>query len=183
MMQPRRVSGQQQAALPHHEPMGFTVVEVMVAAAILVLALLGIASMLPTADMSLHQSGQISKAVSLCQEMIEMIKNDPFNGLLNYDGVDTRNPDAFPLDDPDPIVPGTPGNFMGRSNLTKWKNDIALYLASGAGVTGGYGTIAVSSVAQDGTGNDILRKVTVTVYWTDSSRPYQLRLETLASAI
>jgi hypothetical protein len=182
MMRARRVS-EQRVALPRHEPMGFTVVEVLVAAAILVLALLGIASMMPTADMSLHQSGQISKAVSLCSEMIETIKNDPFNALLNYNGADTRNPGAFPLDDPDPIVPGTPGNFMGRSNLTKWKNDIALYLASGAGITGGYGTIAVSSVAQDGTGNDILRKVTVTVYWTDSRRPYQVRLETLASAI
>ena len=55
-------------------PRGFTFVEVMIAASILVVALLGIAAVLPTADMSLHQSGQVSKAVSLAQEMIEMIK-------------------------------------------------------------------------------------------------------------
>ncbi len=179
----QRVADQRQSALPHDGRMGFTVVEVLVASTILVLALLGIASMLPTADLTLHQSGQTSKAVSLCQEMIEMIKNDPFNTLLNYNGVDTRNPSGFPLDDPVPIVPGTPGNFMGNSNLTKWASDIALYLAGGAGITGGYGTINVSSVAQDASGNDVLRKVTVTVYWTDSGRSYQLRLETLASAI
>ncbi len=155
----------------------------LVASSILVLALLGIASTLPTADMNLHQSGQISKAISLCQEMIETIKNDPFSQPVLYNGVDTRVGSTFPVNSPIPPIPGDAGNFMGGSNVTKWANDIALYLETGGGITGGYGTIGVSSVATDGSGNDILRKVTVTVYWTDSGRPYQVQLETLASAI
>ncbi len=162
---------------------GFTLTEMLVASSILAVALLGIASTFPTADMSLHQSGQISKAVSLCQEMIEMIKNDPFGNLTLYAGVDTRNASTIPVDTPIPPIPGDAGNFMGGSSVTKWANDIALYLATGGGITGGYGTIGVSSVATDGSGNDILRKVTVTVYWSDSGRPYQVQLETLASAI
>ncbi len=162
---------------------GFTITEVLVASSILAVALLGIASTLPTADMTLHQSGQISKAVTLCQEMVEMIKNDPFSQLTLYGGVDTRTASTLPVDTPVPPIPGDAGNFMGGSNVTKWKNDIALYLETGAGITGGYGTIGVSSVASDGSGNDILRKVTVTVHWTDSGRPYQVQLETLASAI
>jgi prepilin-type N-terminal cleavage/methylation domain-containing protein len=167
---------------------GFTLVELMVAATILVVALLGIAAVLPTADMSLHQAGQISKAVALAQEMIEMVKNDPFSQLSLYNGplltgVDTRNTATYPVDDPNPPIPGNPGNFMGGSNVTKWKNDIALYLVTGAGITGGYGTITVSTVATDGTGAAILRKISVVVNWTDAGRPYQVTLQTLASAI
>lgn len=162
---------------------GFTILETLIAASIMVVALLGIAAVLPTADMSLHQSGQISKAVSLAQEMIEMIKNDPFTQLPSYNGVDTRNNATFPVDDPDPPVPGNPGNFMGGSNIAKWRNDIDLFLITGGGITGGFGTIAVATVAADGTGNPILQRVTVTVNWTDSGRPYFVRLATLASAI
>lgn len=162
---------------------GFTLVEVLVAATILVVALLGIAAVLPTADMSLHQAGQISKAVALTQEMIEMVKNDPFSQLSLYNGVDTRTTGTYPVDDPNPPIPGDAGNFMGGSNVTKWANDIALYLVTGAGITGGYGTITVSTVATDGTGASILRKISVVVNWTDAGRPYQVTLQTLASAI
>jgi Tfp pilus assembly protein PilV len=157
--------------------------EVLIAAGILVVALLGIASVLPTADLNLHQSGQVSKAASLCQEMIEMIKNDPFSQLTLYDNVDTRTTSTYPADTPVPPIPGDAGNFQGGTNVTKWANDITVYLLTGAGITNGYGTIQVSTVAADGTGNPILRKVSVTVNWTEGKRPYQVRLETLASAI
>jgi type II secretory pathway pseudopilin PulG len=162
---------------------GFTVLEVIVAASILVVALLGIASVLPVADMTLHQSGQISKAVALAQEMLEMVKNDPFTALPNYIGVDTRNTATYPVDDPTTPIPGSLSNFLGGTNVTKWANDINLFLASGAGITGGFGTIGVTDVAFDGSGNAILRKVSVRVNWTDRGRPYQIRLETLASGI
>jgi type II secretory pathway pseudopilin PulG len=162
---------------------GFTIVEVLVAATILIAGLLGIAAVMPTADTNLHLSGQISKATSLAQEMMEMIKNDPFSQLTLYNGVDTRTPGTFAADTPNPPIPGDAGNFMGGSNLAKWKNDINVYLATGAGITGGYGTIGVSTVANDDKGNPILRKVSVTVNWIDGGRPYQVTLETLASAI
>jgi hypothetical protein len=160
---------------------GFTIAELLVASSILVVALLGIAAVLPVADMTLHKSGQISKAVSLAQEMIEIIKNDPFHVLSSYNGVDTRSPGAFPLDEY--VGPGNPGNFMGTTNLTKWKNDIDLYLATGAGITGGYGTINVVDVASVTGLGAVLRKVTVRVMWTEAGRSYQVQLETLASGI
>jgi hypothetical protein len=138
--------------------------------------------------MSLHRAGQISKAVSLAQEMIEMIKNDPFTNLPDYNGpggtgVDTRSTATYPVDTPIPPVPGAAGNFMGGSNVTKWANDINLYLVTGAGITNGYGTIRVEDVAYGTGGAAVLRKVTVTVNWTESGRPYQVTLATLASAI
>ena len=153
------------------------------ASAILLVALLAIAAVMPTADMNLHLAGQISQAASLAQEMIEMTKNDPFSQISLYHGVDTRNPATFPLDTPNPPIPGDAGNFMGGSNVDKWGNDIAGYLSTGAGITGGYGTISVSSVATDPTGTPILRKLSVTVNWTDGGRPYRVKLESLASAI
>ncbi len=165
------------------DPSGFTLVEMLVASVILVVALLGIAAVLPTMDMDLSEAGRSSKAVSLCQEMIEMIKNDPFTQLVSYNNVDTRNITTFPVDDPNPPIPGNAGNFMGGSNVSKWKNDIALYLSTGAGITGGYGTIRVASVASDSSGNDVLRKVSVVVFWTDGGRPHQIQLDALVSAI
>lgn len=162
---------------------GFTIAEILVASSILIVALLGIAAVLPTADMTLHQAGQISKAVSLAQEMIEMIKNDPFSQLTSYHGVDTRTAATYPVDTPIPPIPGDAGNFMGGTNVTKWANDINLYLLTGAGITNGYGTITVSDVATGAGGAAVLRKVSVTVNWTEGGRPYQVTLATLASAI
>jgi len=42
---------------------------------------------------------------------------------------------------------------------------------------------AICLVATDAGGNPTLRKISVTVNWTDGGRPYQVKLETLASAI
>jgi type II secretory pathway pseudopilin PulG len=161
---------------------GFTFVEILLASTILVGALLGIASVLPTADMTLHRAGQVSKAVALAQQMLETIKNDPFIDLVNYNGVDTRTTSTWPTDDPNPPVPGAAGNFMGNTNVLRWRDDIGLFLTSGAGITGGFGTINVTTVATDGT-NPILRRVTVVVGWTDRGWPYTVQLSTLASAI
>lgn len=176
--------------LPRRTPQvaGFSLAELLIASGILIVSLLGIAAVLPTADMTLHQGGQISKAVSLAQEMIEMIKNDPFTQLSDYNGplttgVDTRNTATYPVDTPVPPIPHDVGNFLGGSNVTKWANDINLYLVTGAGITNGYGTIRVEDVAYGTGGAAVLRKVTVTVNWTESGRPYQVTLATLASAI
>ncbi len=158
-------------------------IEVLLAAGILVAALVGIAAVLPTADMTLHRAGQISKAASLAQEMIEMIKNDPFTDLMAYNGVDTRNTATFPVDTPSPPIPHDAGNFRGGSNVAKWVNDINLYLLTGAGITNGYGTITVNDVAS-GPGGAVLRKVTVAVNWTEGGHPQRpVILATLASAI
>ena len=167
---------------------GFSTIEVLVATTILTISLMGLASTLPTAERNVHQGGQNTKANALAQQMLENIRNDPFNQLTLYNGqngngVDTRSPNNFPVDNPSPPVPGNPGNFQGGTNLTRWANDISLFLNTGSGITGGYGTVLVQSVAQDGTGNSILNKVTVTVVWTESGIARSIQLATLISGI
>jgi type II secretory pathway pseudopilin PulG len=177
-----------------HRSGGFTLMEVMLAACILVVALLGVAGVLPTSKGNVHRAGQISKAAWLAQEMVEMIKNDPFNQLNLYNGVDTRNTATYPIDSPIPPVAGATGNFSGGSNVAKWANDIAVFLAVGSGVAGGYGIITVSDVtcrnasntivACGGTNEAILRKVSVEVHWTEAGKAVApIKLETLASNI
>jgi hypothetical protein len=155
----------------------------LVASTIMVVALLGVAAILPTADQTIHYGGQKTKAVSMAQSMVEMIKNDRFNDISDYNGVDTRTPSTFgALTDVTPLVVGNTGSFLGNSNVVKWRDDISTFL-SGPGVTSGYGTVAIITEAKDGTGAPLLRKVVVTVGWTDSGRDYKVSLTTLISGI
>ena len=168
---------------------GFSTVEVLVGAAILAVSLAGLAAALPTAEMSVHRGGQNTKATALAQQLLENIRNDPFNQLSNYNGLggtglDTRHPENFPVDNPSPPVPGSASNFQGGTNMTRWANDIALVFSRGAGITGGYGTVRVDSVSTDpATGNSILDKVTVTVYWSESGVERSIQLTMLISGI
>ncbi len=168
-------------------PGGFTITEMLLAAGIMVVALLGITGVLPTAHQNIHYGGQQSKAVSLAQSMLEMIKNDPYNDLSQYNGVDTRNPSTYAsLVDDTVLVEGDLNSFIGHSIIDKWASDISTFLG-GPGVTGGYGTIHVMTMITDPAcptlNNVCLRKVIVTVGWQESSRPHTIQLTTLVSGI
>ncbi len=155
---------------------GFSLLELLVAISFLSFGLLGLLSIFPIAHEDAHLAGQRTKATWLAQQMVENVKNispNPFvmfNGI-GGNGVDTRNPSNFPLDD----LTTTP-RFMGGTALTKWSNDIFLYLIEGRGVTGGFGTVTVNKPSQPAAG---LHIVTVTVGWRDSGRDYSVVLRTL----
>ncbi|MFQ5656486.1 MAG: prepilin-type N-terminal cleavage/methylation domain-containing protein [Candidatus Methylomirabilales bacterium] len=57
---------------------GFSAIEVLIAATIIVVALLAIASMAPTAYRTVDWSGEDTMAVTLAQQRIEFQKNQPF---------------------------------------------------------------------------------------------------------
>ncbi len=172
---------------PTRPAKGFSTLEVLISASLLVGVMLGLAGALPTSERNVHRGGQNTKAAALAQQLLEGIHNDPFSQLALYNGkdgngVDTRTQANFPDDAPNPPIPGNAGNFMGNTNLTRWANDIAL--SAGAGLTGGYGTVLVQSVAQDPvTGNSVLDKITVTVNWAESGIPRNLALVSLVSGI
>ncbi len=61
---------------PNRNGKGFTVVEVLIAAAILLVALLAVAGTLPTSSTNVDEGGRISNAVALAQQTLEAIKNN-----------------------------------------------------------------------------------------------------------
>ncbi len=73
---------------------GLTVAEVLVAAAILAVAMLGIAGMVPRAYQNIGTGGQITKAANLAREKMEELKNASYNALLTG---------GTPYTDPQPI--------------------------------------------------------------------------------
>ena len=68
-------------ARPPEGQRGLTVVEVLVAAAILAVAILGIAGMVPTAYQNVGYGGQMTKAANLAREKMEELKNASYNAL------------------------------------------------------------------------------------------------------
>ncbi|MFQ5802578.1 MAG: prepilin-type N-terminal cleavage/methylation domain-containing protein [Candidatus Methylomirabilales bacterium] len=63
---------------------GFTLIEVLIAAAILAVGLLALLSAFPIGYLDLNVSGGQSKATAYAQQMLEQLKNQPFNpGPLN----------------------------------------------------------------------------------------------------
>lgn len=57
---------------------GFTLVELLVAMAVLTLALLAVAAMLPVASTNVDYSGGTSQATALAQRRLEQVRNLPF---------------------------------------------------------------------------------------------------------
>jgi prepilin-type N-terminal cleavage/methylation domain-containing protein len=57
---------------------GFTLVEVLMAAIILLVAILAIATMFPTGRGNVDDAGKRSRAVALAQENLEIVKNSAF---------------------------------------------------------------------------------------------------------
>ncbi len=171
MIRVRRVPDGMRAA-----NLGFSLLELLVSISFLAFGLLGLLSIFPIAHQDAHMAGQRTKATWLAQQMLEDIRNTSpnpfvlFNGI-DGNGVDTRNPSNFPLDD----LTTTP-KFMGRTALTKWSSDISLILVEGRGVTGGFGTVTVNKPSQPAAG---LHIVTVTLGWRDSGRDYSVVMNTL----
>ncbi len=56
----------------------FTVIEVLVASAILLVALLAIMSIFPTSSTNVDEGGRISTSVALAQQTLEVVKNSAF---------------------------------------------------------------------------------------------------------
>ena len=57
---------------------GFTLIEVLVAAVILLVAIIAIATMFPTGRGNVDDAGKRSRALALAQENLEIVKNSAF---------------------------------------------------------------------------------------------------------
>jgi len=70
---------------------GFTLVEVLVASMILVVALLTLASMFPMGYRQITDAGRMTVAVSGARHILEDVGDIPFNNISNINGVDTAS--------------------------------------------------------------------------------------------
>lgn len=68
---------------------GFTLVEVLVASMILIVALLTLASMFPVGYRQITDAGRMTAAVSGARHILEDVGDVPFANIANLNGVDT----------------------------------------------------------------------------------------------
>lgn len=143
---------------------GFTLMEVLIATAIVSVAMLGIAGMFPIAHQQLRMGSDVTKATVLAQRMVEVLRDEPFAAVSRYNAADTRTPATFPPDDPAATPP-----FRGGTALQRWQQAITATPALG-GLHQGWGRIETAALDRG------LLSVTVTVGWsaTPTERTVQL---------
>ena len=138
---------------------GFTLVEVLVASMILVVALLTLASMFPMGYRQITDAGRMTVAVSGARHILEDVGDIPFNNISNINGVDTASNAG--------VIAGLGGTEAALAR--RWR-----YMLAGSGngftftgaETTAWGTVqpfggrAVVTVANT---SAVLRTVTVTV--------------------
>ena len=142
---------------------GFTIVEVLIASMIVVIALVAIAGMFPQGYKQVTDAGRLTMAVTNARAVQEDMKLVPFANLINLNGFDSTNPGTIPATPPESDL------------ATRWQND----LTAAEGRT----TIQVTSCAAAGNPCGLpapiatMTQVTVTVSMT--ALPQSVRLTTL----
>ena len=160
---------------------GLTLVEFMLATAIMAFVALGVAGMFPSALRTVVVGGQVTKATVLAQELLDVIRTEPFdilyvtpisgNGYKGYFSFDTRD---LPTQCP------TPSSDSCRNKM-KWRSDLLMDTAQtgGRGLPEAYGTVSVVclnvntaspfTVTAGTCGSSInLLRLTATVFWDRS---------------
>ncbi len=130
---------------------GLSLPEVLLATVIIMIAILGIVGLFPTALQNVQYGGHMSQASSLAQAMIERIRTESFDTVSNYNDLDTQN--APPG--------GLPASVL--THFTQWTNNIAPASPVGA-LPQGWGTVQIQ---EDVLGLPDLKQVTVTVGWQE----------------
>ena len=153
---------------------GFTLLEVLVGAAVLSVALLGVAAMFPTGYTNITEAGKMTMALTAGRQVLEDISALPFDNIGNLNGFDTRNPATLP--------PGEPERTMARRlryalagegdgfTFKKDEKDQWTILSAGSATLNGRGQVGVAALSAT------LNQVTVTI--TYPGRPAGVQLVT-----
>ena len=138
---------------------GFTLIEVLIAMAVLTIALVAIAGMFPAGYRQVTDAGRMTLAVTAARQILEDLRVVPFDNLDNLNGFNSQDPGTQPADDPE------------RAVVRRWRYALA---GDGNGFAftadelddwqtlspfGGRAVVQVQAVG----GSPTLRQVTVTV--------------------
>jgi len=93
---------------PMRNSRGLTALEVLIAAAIVAIALVGLAVMTPTAYRTIDWAGEDTVAVTLAKQRIERLKNQSYTSALLAAGTTTQN---------------LAGNYTGYTRTTVIEDD------------------------------------------------------------
>ena len=118
---------------------GFTLIEVLIAIAILAVAVMGVFMVYTQCTAEIRRAKNRTTATNYAQQMMEMVASTPYD-ILNYHGLTT-------LTDP-------PTDNPVRADLLRWKANLQTFL------TNAVGTIAV--VKDQAISHAILVTVTIT---------------------
>jgi len=154
---------------------GFTIVEVLIASMILLVALLVLAGMFPMGYRQVADAGRMTLAVTGARQILEDAGGLPFASLTNLNGFDTTNSATLPANEPE------------RATARRW---VYMFAGAGNGFTftsaelaqwgtvtpfGGRATIQVTSPSAT------LRQATVTV--TVPGLPPSVQLTTVIASM
>jgi len=118
---------------------GFSAVEVLVTASILAVALLGIASLFPTAAANVHSNGGMARATVLAQQRIEQLKNVSFATLAAMPTANT--PSALPASEQQTLTEGnhtfTRQTWVAVSGTAPRREAVITVILQWAETTGG----------------------------------------------
>ncbi len=169
---------------------GLTLAEVLIAASVLGVAILGMAGAFPTGLRQVGYGGHITKATNLAHQMLEDIRSDPSYYVLRYNGTDGRGvatdaPANFPDDWPWSCTAGWSwgGQFCGHTKLIRGRQDVTGDPGDGRRLAQARGTVAVvdheNRVPGGGaqvSGATTMLRITVTVSWTEQTGGQQVTL-------
>jgi len=110
---------------------GFTLIEVLVAAALLVGAILFISTMFPVGYSNVDAGGEQTEAAILTQDMLEKIKDARWDDVDNFGSCGAGGCSTT-------AASFSTGSTLADAHLTEWKNAIQ------ARVRGGVGTVQVT---------------------------------------
>jgi len=80
---------------------GFTLIEILIGITILVVGILGVATMFGTGFTNVAEGGRMTMAITAARQMLEDIRTVPFDNLPNLSGFDTNNSGTQPANNPE----------------------------------------------------------------------------------
>lgn len=143
---------------------GVTLLELLIGLTVLMLALLAMAGLFPTAYTNVAKGGQQTAATALARQMMEMIRGEAsFDAIVRYAGLDTTMPgtaDWSALNGPEHSGAGAPGRLDG------WRERVRA-LPNGRGRVGVI--VLAGGVGPNGTSYARMASVTVTVEYREGT--------------
>jgi len=140
---------------------GFTLIEILIGITLLVVGILGVATMFGTGYNNLGEGGRMTMAVTAARQMLEDIRTIPFANLAALNNFDTNTVASQPANDPERGIArkwryalagqGTGWGFTTQEKA-RWQS-----LGVGTSIFGAQGRIFVTSPSST------LQQITVTV--------------------